>query len=133
MDGYFPNLEAWVKRQQEIKESFMKAEEHYEKLDRLELILLSRQAFQHMLRTIEAFDQWLKEPMVISHMPREMLVDLWTKLRTIFYQLLDLDIEHTSKFNEYIKKLAKEGKLNPILTIGRREKETRRFQVTPSM
>ncbi|ADI32263.1 DUF2153 domain-containing protein [Staphylothermus hellenicus] len=133
MDGYFPNLEAWVKRQEEIKESFMKAEENYEKLDRLELILLSRQAFQHMLRTIEAFDQWLKEPMVISHMPREMLVDLWAKLRTIFYQLLDLDIEHTSKFNEYIKKLAKEGKLNPILTIGKREKETRRFQITPSM
>lgn len=133
MDGLFPNLEAWIKRQLEIKESFKKAEEKYEELDRLELILLSRQAFQHMMRTIEAFDQWLKEPMVISHMPREMLIELWSKLRTIFYELLDLDIEHTSKFNEHIKKLAKEGKLNPILTIGKKEKETSRFQITPSI
>ncbi len=133
MDTLFPNLEAWVKRQEEVKKSFMKAEQNYENLDRLELILLSRQAFQYMMRTIEAFDQWLKEPMVISHMPREMLIELWSKLRTIFYQLLDLDIEHTSKFNEHIRKLAKEGKLNPILTIGRREKETPRFQVSPSI
>lgn len=133
MSSYFPNLEAWVKRQEEVKESFMKAEENYENADRLELILLSRQAFQHMMRTIEAFDQWLKEPMVISHMPREMLVDLWSKLRVVFYGLLDLDIEHTSKFNEHIKKLAQEGKINPILTIGKKEIETRRFPTTPSM
>jgi len=133
MSSYFPNLEAWVKRQEEVKESFMKAEENYENADRLELILLSRQAFQHMMRTIEAFDQWLKEPMVISHMPREMLVDLWSKLRVVFYALLDLDIEHTSKFNEHIKKLAQEGKINPILTIGKKEIETRRFPTTPSM
>lgn len=133
MSSYFPNLEAWVKRQEEVKESFMKAEENYEDADRLELILLSRQAFQHMIRTIEAFDQWLKEPMVISHMSREMLVDLWSKLRVIFYALLDLDIEHTSKFNEHIKKLAQEGKINPILTIGKKEIETRRFPSTPSM
>ncbi len=133
MDSYFLNLEAWVKRQEEVKESFKKAEENYENLDRLALILLSRQAFQHMMRTIEAFDQWLKEPMVISHMPREMLVELWSKLRIIFYQLLELDIEHTSKFSEHIKKLAEEGKLNPILTIGKKEKETRRFQISTSI
>ncbi|RLG90742.1 MAG: DUF2153 domain-containing protein [Thermoprotei archaeon] len=133
MDSYFLNLEAWVKRQEEVKESFKKAEENYENLDRLALILLSRQAFQHMIRTIEAFDQWLKEPMVISHMPREMLVELWSKLRIIFYQLLELDIEHTSKFSEHIKKLAEEGKLNPILTIGKKEKEARRFQISTSI
>ncbi|MCD6300600.1 MAG: DUF2153 domain-containing protein [Staphylothermus sp.] len=133
MESYFLNLEAWVRRQEEVKESFKKAEENYENFDRLALILLSRQAFQHMVRTIEAFDQWLKEPMVISHMPREMLVELWTKLREIFYQLLDLDIEHTSKFSGHIKKLAEEGKLNPILTIGKKEKETRRFQITTSI
>ena len=133
MDSYFLNLEAWVKRQEEVKESFKKAEENYENLDRLALILLSRQAFQHMMRTIEAFDQWLKEPMVISHMPREMLVELWSKLRIIFYQLLELDIEHTSKFSEHIKKLTEEGKLNPILTIGKKEKETRRFQISTSI
>ncbi len=133
MTNLFPNLDAWVKRQEEVKESFMKAEEGYQDADRLELILLSRQAFQHMMRTIQAFDQWLQEPMVIAHMPREMLVELWTQLRQIFYQLLDLDIKHTSEFNVYINKLSSEGKLNPILTIGKKEKETSRFLGTPSI
>ncbi len=133
MNNLFPNLDAWVKRQKEVKESFMKAEEGFEEADRLELILMSRQAFQHMMRTIQAFDQWLQEPMVIAHMPREMLVELWSNLRQIFYNLLDLDIKHTSEFNEYINKLSAEGKLNPILTIGRKEKETHRFPGTPSI
>lgn len=133
MSSFLSNLESWVKRQKEVKESFMKAEEGYEDADRLELILMSRQAFQHMMRTIQAFDQWLQEPMVIAHMPREMLVELWSNLRTIFYKLLDLDIQHTSEFNELIRKLASEGKLNPILTIGKKEKETARFPGTPSI
>ena len=121
----FQNLEAWVKRQKEIIESFKKAEKGYEEADRLELIIMARQAFQHMMRTIQAFDQWLQEPMVISHMPREMLVELWSVLRNIFYELLELDIKHTSEFAEHIKKLSEEGRLNPILTIGKTEE--RRF------
>lgn len=133
MDGIFPNLDAWIKRQKEIKESFMEAEEHFKEADRLELILMSRQAFQHMIRTLEAFDQWLQEPMVIAHMPREMLIELWSNLREIFYKLLDLDIKHTSKFQEYINKLVSEGKINPILTIGKRKKELPRFPGTPAI
>ncbi len=133
MDDFFPNLDAWINRQKEVKESFMKAEENYTDADRLELILLSRQAFQHMIRTIEAFDQWLQEPMVIAHMPREMLVELWSQLREIFYKLLDLDINHTSKFQEYIRKLANEGKINPILTIGKKKKELPRFPGSPAI
>jgi hypothetical protein len=130
MSSLFPHLDAWVKKQMEVIESFKKAEENYENADRLELILLSRMAFQHMMKTIEAFDQWLKEPMVTSHMPREMLVELWSRLRKIFYELIELDIEHTSKFNEHIKKLEAEGKLNPILVSGKMDKETRRSIMT---
>ncbi len=124
----FQNLEAWVKRQKEIIESFKKAEQGYEEADRLELIIMTRQAFQHMMRTVQAFDQWLQEPMVISHMPREMLVELWSTLRNIFYGLLELDVKHTSEFAEHIKRLSEEGKLNPILTIGKSEE--RRFYPT---
>ncbi len=128
MSAPFQNLEAWVKRQKEIIESFKKAEQGYKEADRLELIIMTRQAFQHMMRTIQAFDQWLQEPMVISHMPREMLVELWSTLRNVFYDLLELDIKHTSEFAEHIKKLSEEGKLNPILTIGKTEE--RRFYPT---
>ncbi|MEM1761961.1 MAG: DUF2153 family protein, partial [Desulfurococcaceae archaeon] len=56
MDGFYENLETWVKRQREVKKMFMKAEEKYKEADRLTLITLSRLAFQHMGKTIEAFD-----------------------------------------------------------------------------
>ncbi|MEL9909154.1 MAG: DUF2153 domain-containing protein [Desulfurococcus sp.] len=126
MDGFFSNLESWVKRQSMVKEMFEKAEQNYKELDRLALITLSRLAFQHMGKTIEAFDQWLKDPMITSHMPREMLVELWSKLRVILYELIELDIEHTSKFSEHLRKLAEENALNPLFAFEKEEKETRR-------
>ncbi|ACL10346.1 hypothetical protein DKAM_0017 [Desulfurococcus amylolyticus 1221n] len=109
-----------------VKEMFEKAEQNYKELDRLALITLSRLAFQHMGKTIEAFDQWLKDPMITSHMPREMLVELWSKLRIILYELIELDIEHTSKFSEHLRKLAEENALNPLFAFEKEEKETRR-------
>jgi hypothetical protein len=128
MSSFYDNLEVWVKRQKEIKELFMKAEENYAEADRLTLITLSRLAFQHMEKTIEAFDNWLKDPMITTHMPRELLVELWGNLREIFYKLIELDIEHTSKFAEHLKKLESSESVNPL---SREEKETRRQPPTP--
>ncbi|MEM0199319.1 MAG: DUF2153 family protein [Desulfurococcaceae archaeon] len=133
MTGFYENLESWVKKQLEVKSLFMKAEEAYREADRLTLITLSRLAFQHMERTIEAFDNWLKDPLITTHMPREMLVDLWEKLRQIFYLLIDLDVEHTSKFSEYLRKLEENNMINPLFTIRlvREEKEQKRQPPTP--
>ena len=83
--------------------------------DRLELILASRMAFRHMIRTLEAFDRWLQDPFIVGHMPREMLEDVQRKAWDLLKQLLELDINHTSQFKEYFAKLAKEGRLNPLL------------------
>lgn len=126
--SFYENLEAWIKRQQEIKQLFQKAEENYRETDRLTLITLSRLAFQHMERTIEAFDNWLKDPMITTHLPRELLVELWERLRVIFYQLIDLDIEHTSKFAEHLKKLEESNMVNPLFAtrLLREEKEEKR-------
>ncbi|MEM4482227.1 MAG: DUF2153 family protein [Desulfurococcaceae archaeon] len=133
MSGFYDNLGAWIKRQQEIKNMFKKAEENFKDADRLTLITLSRLAFQHMNKTIEAFDNWLKDPMITTHMPREMLVELWEKLRVLFYQLIELDMDHTSKFADYLKKLEEENSINPLFTIRltREEKESRRQPPTP--
>lgn len=129
MSDLFSNLDMWVKRQNEVKNLFEKAELDYRDADRLTLITLSRAAFQHMMRTIEAFDQWLKDPMITNHMPREMLIELWEKLRQLLYELIELDIEHTSKFSEHLKILASEGKINPLFGFEKAEKETRRSPV----
>ena len=130
MSSFYENLEAWVKRQKETKELFMKAEKNYQEADRLTLITLSRLAFQHMERTIEAFDNWLKDPMITTHMPKELLVELWTQLRDIFYKLIDLDIEHTTKFAEHLKNLENQNEVNPLFTLRlqREEREYRRRQ-----
>jgi len=84
-------------------------------MDRLDLILASRVAFQHMMRTIKAFDQWLQDPMVIKHMPKEMLEDVKRTSWGILEQLLELDIRHTSEARDLITKLGKEGKLDPLI------------------
>lgn len=131
MNAFYENLDTWVKRQKEIRDLFIKAEENYKDADRLTLITLSRLAFQHMEKTIEAFDNWLKDPMITTHMPREMLVELWESLREIFFRLIDLDMEHTSKFAEHLKKLEESNAVNPLFTLRLsrgEERESRRRQ-----
>jgi len=85
-------------------------------------------------KTIEAFDNWLKDPMIATHMPRELLIELRSNLREILYKLIELDIEHTSKFAEHLKHLESSEAVNLLfaLRISREEKETRRRQpLTP--
>ncbi|MEZ0393544.1 MAG: DUF2153 family protein [Desulfurococcaceae archaeon] len=120
----------WVKMQQAALDSFKKAEENYKSADRLELLFLNRMAFQHIIRTADGFAHWLEDPLITSHMPREMLVELWEKVKEILYDLIRLDMEHTAKFSEHLKKLADEGKLNPLLSYSvKSEKESRRLTV----
>lgn len=132
MSAFVKNLENWVDRQKKIKEMFERAEKEYTEADRLMLITMSRLAFQQMNRTIEAFDQWLKDPMITSHMPREMLIELWSKLREILYGLIDLDIEHTQKFAEHFKKLIETDNVNPLFQVSSEEKEAGR-RLTPTI
>jgi len=133
MSSFYENLELWIKKQQEVKNLFGRAEENYENADRLTLITLSRLAFHQIERTIEAFDNWLKDPMITVHMPREILVELWSRLRKILYELIDIDIEHTTKFAEHLKNLENKGLINPLFTArltSEEERKPRRPTVT---
>ncbi len=113
--AFFAHLEEWVKMQKKMLEVLDEAEKTLKDADRLDLIIASRTAFQHMIKTLKAFDQWLQDPLITSHMPREMLVEVREKIWKILRELLELDVKHTSEFKEYLEKLAKEGKLNPLL------------------
>jgi len=130
-ETFLHNLDAWVKKQREILESFKKADEKVKEADRLDLIVLSRAAFQHMIKTLSAFDQWLQEPFIISHMPKEMLEDVWKTTKKLLFELLELDIRHTGGFRDYVEKLAREGKLNPVLVSGK--PEARRVSIHTSI
>lgn len=109
------NLAQWTKTQKSVLDSVKQVEYQLESADRLELVLATRMAFKHIVRTIEAFDKWLQDPFILGHMPREMLEEVQKKVWNILKEVLELDIEHTSQFKEYVEKLAVEGKLNPLL------------------
>ncbi len=113
--SFLGNLDEWVKMQKKMLETVKKVEEELKKSDRLDLIVATRTAFQHIMKTIKAFDQWLQDPIIISHMPREYLVEVQERVWRILEELLELDIEHTSKFKEHMEKLIREGKINPLL------------------
>ncbi len=113
--SFLGNLDEWVKMQKKMLETVKKVEEELKNSDRLDLIVATRTAFQHIMKTIKAFDQWLQDPIIISHMPREYLVEVQERVWRILEELLKLDIEHTSKFKEHMEKLIREGKVNPLL------------------
>lgn len=115
--SFIANLDEWIKMQKNLLETIKEIEkkENISQVDRLDLILETRTAFQHIMRTIKAFDQWLQDPMVIRHMPREMLEDVRKISWELLTILLELDIKHTSQFRDLINKLSKEGKLDPLI------------------
>lgn len=124
------NLSKWVEAQKEYLKSVEKIEKQMEEADRLELILATRAAFKHMIKTIEAFDKWLQDPFIVGHMPREMLVEVQKNVWEIMKHLLELDIRHTSEFRDYLVKLAEEGKLNPIFYTKEKSSSEDRFSMS---
>lgn len=117
--------------QKRIREWFINVYENVKKGDRLELILYTRMAFQYMMRTIKAFDNWLQDPFIISNMPKEELEAVWNSTYNLLQQLLELDVKHTTNVRDHLLKLEKEGKISPMLVeifsegIRRREERER--------
>ncbi|RLE61441.1 MAG: DUF2153 domain-containing protein [Thermoprotei archaeon] len=124
------NLSKWVEAQKEYLKSVEKIEKQMDEADRLELILATRAAFKHMIKTIEAFDKWLQDPFIVGHMPREMLVEVQKSVWEIMKHLLELDIKHTSEFRDHLVKLAEEGKLNPIFYSKEKSSSEDRFSMS---
>ena len=113
--AFLKQLEEWVKAQKKLLETFKETAGRVEQGDRLDIIVATRAAFQHMIRTIKAFDNWLQDPVIIAHVPREMLLEVWKVMYNVLSELLEIDIKHTSDVRRLLEELAKEGKLNPLV------------------
>lgn len=122
------NLEEWVKMQKNLLTVMKERGVKSDATDRLDLILDSRFAFQHMMRTLKAFDQWLQDPLVIKHMPREMLEDVQRTSWSILQQLLELDVRHTSQFKDLISKMKDKNELDPIIWLRQNTEEQNQQQ-----
>jgi hypothetical protein len=133
--AFLKQLDEWVKMQRRLLQTFRETAEKVEQGDRLDLIVATRAAFQHMMRTIKAFDNWLQDPVIIAHVPKEMLLEVWKVMFNILQQLLEIDIKHTSDVRNLLEQLAKEGKLNPLVATvkpsgGEEEESTGRRSAT---
>mgnify|MGYP001770654313 FL=1 len=133
LSEFLKNLDRWVAMQQSILQMFKDNEQRVAQSDRLEIIVNTRLAFSHMMRTLKAFDDWLQDPFITTNAPKELLVEVWLKTVKILEELLELDIEHTTSMRKTLDAYARDGKLNPILTrlreigvsLGEQEREGR--------
>jgi len=124
--AFLKQLDEWVKMQRRVLETFRETKSKVDEGDRLELIVATRAAFQHMMRTIKAFDNWLQDPVIIAHVPRDMLLEVWNVMYRVLEELLEIDIKHTSDVRDLLEQLAREGKINPLVAAARggEEEET---------
>lgn len=113
------NLTNWIEAQKNFLNSATLMEKQLEKADRLELVLATRAAFAHIVKTVEAFDKWLQDPFIVGHMPREMLIEIQKSVWETLKKLLELDIRHTTEFRDLILRLAERGQLHPLLFMPR--------------
>ncbi len=111
------SLSNWIDMQKKAMELFREINAGVESADRLALVLFIRQAFQHMIKTLRAFDQWLSDPLILNYITKDMLLDVWSTTYKILNELLELDIRHTKAVKEVAEKMIKEGKLPPVIEL----------------
>ena len=112
---FLKSLERWVALQKVVLDNFKSVSDKVKDSDRLEIIIHTRIAFNHMIKTLKAFDDWLQDPFITSNIPRDELMKIWDRTLSLLEALLKMDIEHTSFVKESIEKAAREGKLNPVV------------------
>ncbi|RLG88378.1 MAG: DUF2153 domain-containing protein [Thermoprotei archaeon] len=119
------SLSEWIDMQRKAIEMFREINTAAEHADRLALVLIIRQAFQHMIKTLKAFDQWLNDPFILNYVTKDMLMDVWSTTYKILNELLELDIRHTKAVKEVAEKMIREGKLPPMMELRERSEEER--------
>ncbi|MCS7106951.1 MAG: DUF2153 domain-containing protein [Acidilobaceae archaeon] len=109
------SLEEWIAMQKVMLENFKNIDARVRNSDRLDIIIHTRLVFNHMMRTLKAFDDWLQDPFISSNIPRELLLEVWSTSLELAEELLKLDVKHTSEVRNIIEKAAREGQLSPML------------------
>lgn len=119
------SLSEWIDMQRKAIEMFKEINTLADQADRLALVLIIRQAFQHMIKTLKAFDQWLNDPFILNYITKDMLIDVWSTTYRILNELLELDIRHTRTVKEVAEKMIREGKLPPMMELRSTQEEER--------
>ncbi len=117
ISGLIARLENWVKEQKRFMNELEKYGDYISSQDRLSLLLSAQALLYHIEKILKDFESWLSNPMITSLMSVEMLKELEEKLRRITIEFVKLDIEHTGKYTEILKKLESEESIPEILRL----------------
>ncbi|MEM1927787.1 MAG: DUF2153 family protein [Acidilobaceae archaeon] len=130
---FLRSLERWVSYQKYMLDSFRHVDSKIENADRLDMVIHTRAAFSHLIRTLKAFDDWMQDPLIASVLTKEQLLEVWKTTMRILELLLNLDMSHTSEVKNTLEKLYADNKLSPVLFQARwvssesREEQERRW------
>ncbi|MEM4928847.1 MAG: DUF2153 family protein [Acidilobaceae archaeon] len=108
-------MERWVSYQKYMLESFKQVDSKIESADRLHMIIHTRAAFNHLIRTLKAFDDWMQDPLIASVLTKEQLLEVWKTTMQVLELLLKLDMTHTTEVRNTIEKYHADNKLSPVL------------------
>ncbi len=118
IENLIKRLERWVADQKRFITELEKYGEYISSSeDRLSLLYSAQAMLMYIERTLKDFESWLNNPVITSIMPTDLLKELEEKLRRIVIEFVKLDIEHTSKYTELLKKLSAEQTVPEILKL----------------
>ncbi len=118
IDGLIKRLERWVSDQKRFVSELEKFGQYISNTDdRLSLLYSAQAMLMYIERTLKDFESWLNNPVITSIMPLEMLKELEERLRKIVIDFVRLDIDHTSKYTELLKKISSEPTVPEILKL----------------
>ncbi|MGC8566326.1 MAG: DUF2153 family protein [Caldisphaera sp.] len=126
INDFLKNLDRWITMQQAVLDSFKESYPKVRDSDRLDIIIHTRIAFNHIIRTLKAFDDWLQDPFITTNAPKDLLIQVWDQTINVLQEILKMDIGHTTQMRKTIDELSKEGRLNPIVVRFRDINEERR-------
>ncbi len=118
IDGLIRRLERWVSDQKRFISELEKFGQYISSNeDRLALLYSAQAMLMYIERTLKDFETWLNNPIITSIMPIELLRELEERLRKIVIDFVRLDIEHTSKYTELLRKIYSESSVPEILKL----------------
>ncbi len=104
VNEFLRNLTIWVKEQTAIAKELEEILKNIDKLDRLELLALSRFLSNRIYKTIKGFETWLQTPMIVGPMPPQVTEDVKEKLFKTAKRVLELSDKLAAKVEERLAK-----------------------------
>ncbi len=118
IDGLIRRLERWVSDQKRFINELEKFGQYIaSNEDRLSLLYSAQAMLMYIERTLKDFETWLNNPIITSIMPIDLLRELEERLRKIVIDFVKLDIDHTSKYTELLRKISNEPTVPEILKL----------------